>query len=60
MAKAQEFMEGKRCCHRHNNKNLAHNKKRMPAEGDVKGNATDALIKLASCTIDCRSQVGLI
>lgn len=52
-------MEGRAAVTRHKNKNFTHNEKGTPAGGDVKGNATDALIKRVLFTTDCRAQAGL-
>lgn len=50
---------GKSCCQETQNKHLSHDKKGMLAEHSVRGSPADALIKLASFTVDCRSQAGL-
>lgn len=59
LAKGLCFMEDRAAVTRHKHKNFAHNEKGTPAGGDVKGNATDALIKLVLFTTDCRAQAGL-
>lgn len=46
MAKAQRFMEGSFAVMKLRNKSLTRDKRGMPAEGNMKGITTDALIKL--------------
>lgn len=60
LAKAQGFVEERRAVRRHKDKHFTRDKKGMTAGRDVQGSAADALIKLASFTMDCRPRDGFL